>query len=573
MYARVPSRKRFIAPGIIGAGVSSLSHLLNNIAQEKALKDQEDILNKKLFEDQKAQDAYSLSQYNQKGIITDYFANGGKLNNSNIPLYSKGKYETIGGNLKNIADGVQKVEGNKHGEKTIDNSYGVTLIDKRTGNPDAEVEGGEVLVDESTVFSDRLMYDKKHSFADKMEQLAKRRKALEEKLSKTKDVKDRNGIERQLAGMNMAEEVLFSKQEQVKEIEGNKELEALNPNIMANGGEIDPKKKSKNTKISKQDLSNVAVASDNGMASSSTVKPIVKIQYGVNNSRLGSGAYLYSRYPIQNVDTDREFVTIEGLRSLQGTQPYLNYLKSYNENTRTYNPTAIPKYGDGGKFLEELAPNLIDNVGNLALTVNSPRIPKARLAKKIKLNTDVNINPQVAEIKNTLGSIKDNILGNTSNSAVARANIASSKLKGLTTLNNLYADKTAKELELKNNQILADAKVDEQNRNIAVNNSLENFTRQNDIQSRLSANFTNLEQDIQNTISNQKKQRNYDESMLLELLDDPTGEKLRTIKRNPYFNPTPVQSKAIDAEMRRKGLTKKYNFNPIDIKRYLGLTN
>ena len=43
----------------------------------------------------------------------------------------------------------------------------------------------------------------------------------------------------------------------------------------------------------------------------------------------------------------------------------------------------------------------------------------------------------------------------------------------------------------------------------------------------------------------------YDEVMLLELLDDKTGDKARVMKRNPYFARTPRLARAIDAELKR----------------------
>src|SRR5690606_6260567 len=99
------------------------------------------------------------------------------------------------------------VVGNKHGEKSIDGTYGVQLKDN--GIPVAEVEGGEVLVDDKVVFSDRMMYDDKNSYADKMKQIAVKRGKLEDKLDNTKTPFRRNSVERRLAALNMAEEALY----------------------------------------------------------------------------------------------------------------------------------------------------------------------------------------------------------------------------------------------------------------------------------------------------------------------------------------------------------------------------
>lgn len=109
------------------------------------------------------------------------------------------------------------------------------------------------------------------------------------------------------------------------------------------GNPIDPPIK----KITRQDLANTSI---NGLESgqiNSTVKPIVKIQPGVRNDKMGSGYYVYSRYPVQDIETDREFVSTSGYRQLQGTKPFQDYNRSYNPATRTYgNP--INKFENGG---------------------------------------------------------------------------------------------------------------------------------------------------------------------------------------------------------------------------------
>ena len=74
-------------------------------------------------------------------------------------------------------------------------------------------------------------------------------------------------------------------------------------------------------------------------AVNSTVKPIVKIQSGVKNDKMGPGYYVYSKYPVQNIESDREFVSNSGYNVLKGTTPYRNYMKSYDSNTKTYNNT------------------------------------------------------------------------------------------------------------------------------------------------------------------------------------------------------------------------------------------
>ena len=100
-------------------------------------------------------------------------------------------------------------------------------------------------------------------------------------------------------------------------------------------------------KISRNNLSSLTINNSESSNLHSTVKPIVKIQSGVRNDKMGSGYYLYSRYPVQNIESDREFVTTSGYNALKGTKPYQDYMKSYNPSTMSY---GVNKF-DGGGYL------------------------------------------------------------------------------------------------------------------------------------------------------------------------------------------------------------------------------
>lgn len=159
--------------------------------------------------------------------LKDVKAFGGTLSNSS----TIGKFNTKGGDLIPISDTAELAVGNTHGSKQIDGQYGITL---NNGQEDvAEVENQEVITNGERVFSDRLMYDKNNTYADKMKKIATMSAKIEDKLSKTKDTKSRNGYERMLAGHKMAEDALYNHQEETQEKEG---LEILNK--MAYGGKL-----------------------------------------------------------------------------------------------------------------------------------------------------------------------------------------------------------------------------------------------------------------------------------------------------------------------------------------------
>jgi len=100
-------------------------------------------------------------------------------------------------------------------------------------------------------------------------------------------------------------------------------------------------------KINRNDLSSLTINNSESSNLNSTVKPIVKIQSGVRNDKMGSGYYLYSRYPVQNIESDREFVTTSGYNALKGTKPYQDYMKSYNPSTMSY---GVNKFNWGGNL-------------------------------------------------------------------------------------------------------------------------------------------------------------------------------------------------------------------------------
>ena len=148
----------------------------------------------------------------------------------NLPVSNAG-YQTAGGNLVPIGDGVEKVVGNKHNDTKIDGVSGVQLI--KNGEVDAEVEDKEVIADGDKVYSHRLKYNANESYADKMKKIVSKRNKLEKEQEASSNKRRKNTIERQLAGLNMAENALFEHQELKKYEEGIKVA-----NSFAFGGKI-----------------------------------------------------------------------------------------------------------------------------------------------------------------------------------------------------------------------------------------------------------------------------------------------------------------------------------------------
>ena len=253
---RPSSRKRHIAPALIGAGVQVLGSLFGMSAAKKAQKEQARQLKKQELDAINAQYSQARSNdyntYNNTNTFGDnnveYYAKGGEVESNSLPNsapklspmqmadiqksltqngglapqmpVSNGGYQTKGGNLVPIGDGVEEAIGNQHNEEKIDGVSGIQL--SKNGEPVAEIENKEVVVDGDTVYSHQLKYDGKQSYADKMRKITAKRNKLEKEQNTAKDRRIKNTIERKLAGLNMAEEALFTHQEHRKYAEGIK---------------------------------------------------------------------------------------------------------------------------------------------------------------------------------------------------------------------------------------------------------------------------------------------------------------------------------------------------------------
>ena len=474
----------------VGGGLSLISGLLGKSKQKKEEARIEQERRGQLVAQQASNDAINAEKYDTSGDNSvKYYAGGG-----NLP--STGQFNTKGGELVPISSNSEIAVGNTHGEKIIDNSYGITL--QKGNTPIAEVENQEVIKDGKKVYSDRLMYNTTQTFADKAKQLGIKAGKLETKLNSTKDTKDRNGYERMLAGVKMGEEVLYAKQEQEKQIQGLNELESLP--VKALGGNLPYGTDRALTELNKY-LASSGIAETTTLPSGETIS-------------LPQGNYTPKAIP--------------NLSSVKG-----------KENRKA--------------FMKDLLPNLIDNVGNAIITSNTPKTPKPIYNPSANIETNINVNPQLAEISNTANTIQDNILSTTSDSNVARANIASSRYKAMEAKLGVLANKEQGERGLRNTQAQITAG------NVASNNAkLEDynqteFARKNEIASRWSGNLANLSSDIKDTQTRQETKDVYNKMILADLLDDNTGQKLRTFMSNPsLFNLNTADREALMAEYRRR---------------------
>lgn len=607
---RLPKNKRHIAPSAllggasavssmipgvgtaVGAGLGLVSGLLSKGEQEQALKEQQQ---KALYS--QGQQLTAQDNMIDKQALLNYDINGQTLYDPtrNLGTFSKGgsltspsfkgKYLATGGDLTSLNSRTEVAEGNTHGEKTIDGEYGITLSNGI--EPVAEIEDQEVLVDNDKVYSDRLMYDKTSSYADKAKQIAKKAGRLETKLNNTTDTKSRNGYERALAGTKMAEEALFAHQEETKLNEGMQEIENLPTTaVMANGGEIDPPnnnllKKGIDFIIDQNSLIGLVNSYDNnsryktqdfigllpgGVATlaDQTLEIADKERSNIHKFKFNQnkGKKLQPKSLPINIKVKDSYAS-GGRLPLDGTEGTISNA-DFAKSIGMFTPKSIDNnYGSDPSFIEQIAPSLIDNVGNYLINQNTPSLPKPIYNNAPALETNVNVNPQLSAINNTVGSVTNSILGNTNNSNTARANITSAKLKGLQSKLGVLGEQENLERGLRNQDVMQRSQVNASNNAMSDQYNMNNFIRTNDIQSRTSANLGNLSEDIDRTLNRRDQDQYYNNILLADILDDPTGEKIRTANRNPELFKSAKLRQGISREAKRKALRTPYNYNNI----------
>lgn len=215
-----PKRIKPVKKALTGAAIASIAStgiglVTSLIGQNKARKEAE-----------KAQALASTNNFNtavqEQDIYADKFKNdnindlpvydnGGKLNTNSSS--TTGKYDTVGGDLVPISDNAEVVDGNTHKEKDIDNSYGVTLSED--GEPVANVEDKEVVVDNNLVFSDKLKKGNR-TFASIALDVNSKIGELQSKNKGLVRPNEKFANERTIQGLEKLNENLFKEQELVK---------------------------------------------------------------------------------------------------------------------------------------------------------------------------------------------------------------------------------------------------------------------------------------------------------------------------------------------------------------------
>lgn len=598
---RPSSRQRGIFP-IIMAGLAVASAVAGAASSSAANKKgrrnaafQENMGLQNQLADQEIADTNALKEIDEYGNKNvQYYANGGSIQNpddsftpeqlamvknslSQSPsnLAPQPTYATRGGALAPIGSGVVEVQGNKHNETTIDGVSGVQLVED--GQVTAEVEDKEVIADGDKVYSHRLKYDTKNSYADKMRKLTKKRNQLEDKQEQATGLRAKNTIERQLASLNMGEKALFAHQEANAYKEG---IETVNKfayggkiRKLAGGGRVDPKPvpkwrqtfylnetDGKYKGYGKNDLGQYQDPNNPNVVINNDETPMYT--YDDTDSNIGN-VTPYRAKPVSAVtapvvkDTTLQNV-LGAAGAVAGAAGSMSTPKTEAVSTIPSTPTNAGQASDVPTDAKEgfdwkglakgagrLLPSLIDNVGNAILTKNTPSVPVPLLNRAQPLETRVNVNPQLADARRRRRTVAESILRNTSNSNNAKNNMIASNIATSRGVDEVLGSKENQELMLRNANAQNQQMVSGANTAVMNEYANRNMMRSNDIQARKSANVANLAGDIKGVIQMGQLDKQFETNTAANLMDDKNGEKAMIYAQSQEFMNNPQMSSIV----------------------------
>lgn len=490
-----------LVPGIgsaVGVGLNLVSGIMAQKDAERTANTQAELIQQKQLQE----DTMALQNYNQVGTAgIQYYAKGGTL-----PTSATNGIPAIGGDIIPLDNNTELAVGNKHNESDIDGQKGITLFNE-DGTPQANVEDQEVIKDGDYVFSDRLKSSNGKTFANRIKDLTMRKVKIQDKAKDSMTNRHTDGYNRMIEGIELQEQQLQEEQEFVKLMEPN------------------------NTDMTTQ------------YARGGRIK-----KYAI-------GGYLEDpTYPLKPIGYVNPLPSTNVNIPTSYVPTYTNNLSGdyANVSVQEASPMESESGAEVDKFIQNIAPSLIDNVGNAIINSRTPRLPRPQLLKNKSLETTINVNPQLSAINKAVTTGVDGIMGNTSNSNVARANIANLRLRGMEAESNIYGTRDNQERSLRNANTQNEQNISNQNTNTVNEFANRNFMRTNEINSRDSANLANFSSDLSESMTRSELQTNTDETMLLELMDDKTGAKMRAMERNPYFAKNPKLRNALKAEVKRR---------------------
>lgn len=170
-----------------------------------------------------------------------------------------------------------------------------------------------------------------------------------------------------------------------------------------------------------------------------------------------------------------------------------------------------------------ILPYVMDNVSNLITTLNTPKVQKPVLTPDAKLNTDINIDPMVSNIRSNERAGIRAVNNNIGDSNVATALGISVGNKATADINAVKADEQNKENELLNKEVALNVNNRMFNTQLANEYQDKNLRRSLGINESINENINNLSRDLIDIQNKKAFDRQDRAKFALELSKDSKG--------------------------------------------------
>jgi len=143
-----------------------------------------------------------------------------------------------------------------------------------------------------------------------------------------------------------------------------------------------------------------------------------------------------------------------------------------------------------------ITPYIVDNVTNAITTAMTPNVPVPTLESRARLNTDINVNPQIDAVKSNETANLRYINNNISDSNVASVLSARAGNTATTNINSILANEINTENTLKNAEVNANIGINARNAQTTNNFMNTNMMRSLGINKSINENISNFSRDL-----------------------------------------------------------------------------
>lgn len=176
----------------------------------------------------------------------------------------------------------------------------------------------------------------------------------------------------------------------------------------------------------------------------------------------------------------------------------------------------------------------IANVANIVGTLAKPKVPKPIYGKAVSLDTEVNVNPQIAAIERSVTDIKRGARGSFATPGTTTAIEQRADTVATERTNLLLGEKEAKETELRNREAMINVGVDAENRQLANTYRQRVSQRSQEQIGELSENIANVQDNIVHKQNMDKMATYQDKQLLVELATDVEGKNAPKIMMGAF---------------------------------------